>query len=177
MRATRFLFIAAGASLSASLLAFACGGTTETATDGGSVADAVADTVAPVVDAAVKDAKADVACTAAGIDTLEFPDASLDDGGINTATCVACLKANCQDEIAKCNADCDCRGAATTFVQCLQGATDFNKVVGCAGSAGFNLPQDAQDALYGVALCGNSSCNKQCVPKGLLDGSVDGATD
>ncbi|MFO0664404.1 MAG: hypothetical protein U0174_10660 [Polyangiaceae bacterium] len=169
MRATRLLFIAAATLSAAAFTATACGGTTETPADSGVTVDATVEDTGAKLDAA-KDVKADAPCTSPGIDTLELPDATVGDSGISTSTCVACLKKNCKAEIDDCNGDCDCRGAATTFVQCLQGATDFNKVVACAGTAGFNLPQDAQDKLYAVALCGNSDCNKECVPPGLLDG-------
>lgn len=177
MRASRFLFIAAAASLGASLAASACGGSTETPADSGTTADAVADVSSPKVDAS-SDAKKEAAvCTAPTIDSLELPDASLDDGGINTGTCVTCLKKNCQDQIKDCNGICDCRTAGVTFVKCLSGATDLNKVIACATSAGLGLDQDAQDALYAVALCGQSDCNAECIPKGLLDGGDAAKTD
>jgi hypothetical protein len=114
------------------LIGAGCGGSTNTATDGGSGMDAPADTSRDVVVAdtspprdagmdspAPVDAPPDVPCTVdADLTMLNPMDASLGNDA-SVGTCLACAQMNCMPDITACNADCGCKGAISMGFACL----------------------------------------------------------
>src|SRR5215469_3667119 len=110
-RGTVYLVGITAASLAAAFFWVGCGSST---TDNGNGTpdaafdapqDAPQDTSLPQ-DTGV-DAPTDAGCGAdVDLNTIQPPDADINDAGANTVLCVNCLRSNCHAEISECNADC-----------------------------------------------------------------------
>lgn len=149
-----------------------CGGDSATAADAGTeaaTADVAVQDVAPdkeVVDAAP-------GCIDADLATLSPADAALNETGASIGTCVACSRANCNNFLTQCNADCDCKTAVVDFYACVaKGGALTQCGIQNLGSLGGNAAQIGQS----LGRCVISSCRTQCgVPEGgIPDGAIPG---
>jgi hypothetical protein len=170
--------MATGLALSM-MTAQGCGGT-EAVVDSGAPdtsvgADtSVADTSTP------KDAGKDTApiCDP-NIDPFKnVQDASVGDAGLTTGICAGCVKAKCKSELDTCLQDCECQEPIITVLECVlkAGGVTQATLTACAGGL-FGAPPSVQQNGLAIAGCLQQKCQAECVPAGLLDGSVDGARD
>jgi hypothetical protein len=173
MRASQWLLGLATTMAIAGAAASGCGGSSSSGGTDSGAADVTTDHVEAAVEAAPEAAPMDsapetAACVAVDADltTLPVPDASLADGGVNIATCVSCLRANCHSELEACNTDCVC---IDTIVNCVAGgAVSFS----CIPSGALTDP-----ALQSLGLCIETACASSCTPpKAPTDGG-DGGGD
>jgi hypothetical protein len=172
MRASQILLGLATATAMFAAVASGCGGSSNSGSPNDSGAqDVTTDHVEAAVEAAPEaEAAADVAVEAcvpvdADLTTLPVPDASVLDGGVSIAACVACVRASCASELEACNADCVC---LDTIVGCIGNGTGINLT--CAGSSILSDP-----AVQGLGVCVESLCLSDCSPpKAGTDGGDGG---
>lgn len=158
MRAKHWLFGLA-VTVAGSMVAMGgCGGESSTATPS---SDASADQTADRGSDAVVDAAPDVAaCVSdADLNNLNLPDASINDAGASTSSCVACLKQHCQSEVNACNAICECRAVVVDFLDCV---AKGGAIVTCFLQSSGNLPQEVAGVGQALGVCLYTSCQKAC---------------
>ena len=147
-----------------------CGGSSQEATDAGSEA---------AVDAVVQDVAADKGvvdsgptCVDADLTTFSPADAALNDAGASIGTCVSCSRANCNNFLVQCNADCDCKEAVVSFYECVSKGGGLQV---CGYKNLLNLGGTAATIGQGLGLCVISACRQQCgVPDNFLDAGDGG---
>jgi hypothetical protein len=90
----------------------------------------------------------------AELSTLMIPDAELRETGATLPGCVSCVKTNCSNQIAACNADCTCSDVLVGVVNCLEGGTSI-------GECGVALigPSMASGAVW---ACLDQNCLSRC---------------
>jgi hypothetical protein len=162
----------------AMMTAQGCGGT-EAAVDSGAADTSVPDTSVPDT-STPKDAGKDTAPTCdPNIDPFKnVQDASVGDAGLTTGICAGCVKAKCKTELDTCLKDCTCQGPIIDVLECVlkAGGVTQATLLQCAGGLAGAPPSVQQNGLA-IAGCLQQKCEAECVPAGLLDGSVDGARD
>ena len=168
MRGRTLLSIVSVGSLVLMGVAAGCGDTTE-AKPTTSTTDSGLDGP-KTTDATATDSPANE-CVDADITNLAIPDASLGDGGANTAECSACLKKNCSGELDVCQADCQCREGVLSFFNCVGTGKPLTTCGASLAGAG--------STAQGLALCAFSSgCDTKCgVPKDAGTAKKDAASD
>ncbi len=162
MRIRFFLALASVSFVAAAASVQACGGSsddgtpTPTPTPDASVAETSADT-------GTKDAATDTADAAPPCDPkkdflAEIPDASIADGASTTGVCVACVKAQCSADVAKCAADCVCQSVAGDALECIAKGQD---ILACASGL-ISVPQATRTIGLGLFGCVQKSCKNEC---------------
>jgi hypothetical protein len=135
----------------------------------------------PPIDTGV-DAPTDAGCAAdVDLNTVQVPDADINDAGANTILCVNCLRAGCQAEITECNADCVCETDLVTLFDCIAeaGAGGVSSFQGCGFTSFGNNANELGIALalYG---CAQKNCTPECglpVDAGAVDAGADAEVD
>jgi hypothetical protein len=172
--------ITAAASVLASGLWIGCGSSTteNNGTPADSGIDALQDTAPPPQDTGV-DAPTDAGCLAdVDLNTIQIPDADINDAGANTDLCVGCVRSNCPAEVTACNADCICKTDLIDLFDCVAeaGAGNSGSFQGCALSSFAGGGQAEQLLALEFYACASKNCLVQC---GLppQDAGVDAGAD
>jgi hypothetical protein len=172
--------IMAGATAVLSGLWIGCGSSTTENNPADSGVDAPQDTSSPPQDTGVDagvDAPTDAGCPDVDLNTIQAPDADINDAGANTILCVNCIRGSCQTEVSECNADCVCKTDLIDLFDCVAeagaggGAGTFQ---GCGLSSFGNNPTELAIA-FALFSCAQKNCAIEC---GLpVDAGLDGAVD
>lgn len=91
---------------------------------------------------------------------LVVPPAPIGDSGATTTDCVACVRTECRDQAAVCEADCPCRDEVLRFFACIgSGAT----IAACSqsdGGATINANLISLASCFQVSACARSACGQ-----------------
>jgi hypothetical protein len=171
MRIRLLLVLASVSFVTAGFTIQACGGSSD-------------ETAAPAVDAGKAETAAETGPKDTGVDVFDaappcdpkadflkdIPDASIADGASTTGICVACTKAKCAPEVAKCGADCTCQKVAGDALECFATTQD---ILGCAGKLA-GVPAATRN--IGIALfgCVNQNCSIECAAASFQDAGDGG---
>jgi hypothetical protein len=82
-----------------------------------------------------------------------IPDASLDDAGATTTSCLACIDASCATQAATCNGDCVCAGDVVALFVCTASG---QSAPACLAST------STSSAFSALAFCAGLSCGAPC---------------
>jgi len=193
MRNVRLRFLVGG--IGAVVIAIvACGGSSDNGPGTTATADSGPDTNANVPDSNTPDTNVPdtnvpdttpppVVCVDASLTALSVPDASLDDAGATTGTCLACANTSCTSDITACQGDCACLDALVCVYQnCGTELGNTTSLAECAASAScISLSGGAAGiptALLSLATCIQKSCGPQCGTPATPDsGTPDGESD
>ena len=102
-------------------------------------------------------------------------DASIGDGASTTGVCIGCAKAQCDQAIAKCTADCPCQGIVGRALECYL----TTQQLGCASElANYLVTSETRSNALRILGCVQSECPTECVvDAGAQAGPTDGGTD
>ncbi len=185
MRARHWLALVAVGFGVAGLVGTGCGGSTNegNADAGGDVtSDRGMDSTPPPLDTgvdtgrdtgadagndAITDSPVDACPIDADITMLNPPDAALP-GDASVGLCLGCTQTSCHMELANCNADCACKSALVTLVECVAADGGGGNPMGCL--MGILGEPNARN----LAFCIFGSCADQC---GLNAFFMDAAPD
>jgi hypothetical protein len=172
MRIRLFLALASVSFVAVGFGIQACGGSSDDApstTPDANVPETAAET-------GPKDAATDTATDSAPpCDTkkdflADIPDASIADGASTTGACVACVKAKCNAEVAKCAGDCICQSVAGNALDCYAKTQD---ILGCAGKLA-TVPKATQTIGIALFSCVQKDCKDECAASAFTDGGDGG---
>ena len=172
MRIRFFLALASVSFFAAAASVQACGGSSD---DGPAAAKPDASIAETSTETGAKDATSDTADAAPPCDPkkdflADIPDASIADGASSTGVCIACVKAQCSADVAKCAADCVCQGVAGGALDCYAKSQD---IVKCASSL-IAVPKATQTIGIGLFTCVQKSCKDECAAAAFVDGGDGG---
>jgi len=102
-------------------------------------------------------------------------DASIGDGASTTGRCVGCMKAKCDEAIAKCTANCPCQGIVGRALECYL----TTQQLGCAGElTNYLVTSETRSDALRILGCVQSECPAECAVDGGADaGATDAGTD
>lgn len=98
-------------------------------------------------------------CDRAGDLFAKVHDASIGDGASTTSLCVSCMKARCEEAIAKCTADCPCQGIVGRALDCYL----TTQQLGCAEElTNYLVTSETRSNALRILGCAQSECPAAC---------------